>query len=174
MPSIETAVRWMINIANDDSHGYDQGNRLGPDYDCSSFVSTALKMGGFNISPSNTTRTLYNTLTSLGFVVVTDGTRKRGDIHLKEDAHVTCSIDENQIVHASINEFGEVSGGQTGDQTGKEICIRSYYDYPWDYHLRYTGIDDGGDIPIDPEHPSTTKKRKRFNFILFNHRRRMT
>lgn len=164
MPSIETAVQWMISIANDDSHGYDQANRLGPNYDCSSFVSTGLKQGGFNISPSNTTHTLYSTLTSLGFVVVTDGSRKRGDIHLKEDAHVTCSINESEIVHASINEHGEVTGGTSGDQTGKEICIRSYYDYPWDYHLRYGGIDDGGG---GSHGPSFKKKKSHYKFVLF-------
>lgn len=167
MPSIERAVQWMIAIANDDSHGYDQANRNGPDYDCSSFISTALKNGGFNTSGSDTTRTLYNTLTSLGFIVVTDGTRKRGDIHLKEDAHVVCSINVSEIVHASINEHGEVSGGQTGDQTGKEICVRSYYDYPWDYHLRYTGVDDGGGGEGGGDSPGFTKKKKGYKFVLF-------
>lgn len=32
-----------------------------------------------------------------------------------------------KIGHASIDEFGKISGGQVGDQTGKEVCIRSYY-----------------------------------------------
>ena len=127
MPSIETAVQWMIDTAIDPKHGYDQTNRTGPDYDCSSFVSAGLKAGGFNISVSNTTRTLYNTLTKLGFEKVTDGTRKRGDIFLKPGYHVVCAINSSQIVHASINETGTVTGGKTGDQTGKEICIRSYY-----------------------------------------------
>lgn len=144
MPSIEKSVQWMIATANDDTHGYDQANRTGPDYDCSSFVSAGLKAGGFDISVSNTTRTLYTTLTKLGFKPVTDGTIKRGDIHLKSGYHVVCSINESQIVHASINENGSVTGGKTGDQTGKEICIRSYYTHSsgsWDYHLRYSGTD---------------------------------
>lgn len=39
------------------------------------------------------------------------------------------------IGHASINEKGGVSGGRTGDQTGKEICIREWYNKPWDVLL---------------------------------------
>ena len=34
---VEAACKWAESIAADDSHGYDQGNRNGPDYDCSSF-----------------------------------------------------------------------------------------------------------------------------------------
>ena len=35
---IEAAVNWAIQIANDNSHGYDQANRWGPDYDIDSGV----------------------------------------------------------------------------------------------------------------------------------------
>ena len=31
------------------------------------------------------------------------------------------------IGHASINEKGKVTGGKKGDQTGKEVCIRTWY-----------------------------------------------
>ena len=39
----------------------------------------------------------------------------------------------------SLNEKGKITGGEPGDQTGKEICIRSFYtpSYGWKYHLRY-------------------------------------
>ena len=37
------------------------------------------------------------------------------------------------IIHASINEQGKISSGQLGDQTGKEVCIRSWYSKPWSY-----------------------------------------
>jgi len=33
--------------------------------------------------------------------------------------------------------MGTAHGGQPGDQTGKEILIRSYRNYPWDCVLRY-------------------------------------
>jgi peptidoglycan hydrolase-like protein with peptidoglycan-binding domain len=40
-----------------------------------------------------------------------------------------------RIGHASIDEDGEIAGGSIGDQTGKEICIRLWYDKDWDYYL---------------------------------------
>ena len=43
---IEDAVLWAIDIANDDSHGYDQPNRDGGvDFDCSSLTSWAFRVG---------------------------------------------------------------------------------------------------------------------------------
>lgn len=142
MPDLNLSVEWAINIANDDKHGYDQANRQGPNYDCSSFVSNALANGGFNISRGNTTRTLYNALTSIGFESIgLNETRQKGDIFLKVGHHVIMCINETQIVHASINEKGTTTGGQSGDQTGKEIYIRNFYNYKggWDYHLRLKG-----------------------------------
>ena len=44
-----------------------------------------------------------------------------------------------KLVHASINENGKTTGGKSGDQTGKEICVRSYYNKPWTSVLRYAG-----------------------------------
>ena len=40
------------------------------------------------------------------------------------------------IGHSSIDERGRSSGGQAGDQTGKEVCIRSWYKKNWSYVLR--------------------------------------
>ena len=41
------------------------------------------------------------------------------------------------IAHASINEHGQIKGGQAGDQTGKEVCIREWYSKPWSYVIRF-------------------------------------
>lgn len=138
MPSIPQAVQWAIQIANDETHGYDQANRYGPDYDCSSFVCTALAIGGFNISPTNTTSTMLQTLRSLGFVNC-EAPFRAGDIHLAVGHHTAMQINTSQLVQASENEYGTATGGQTGDQTGQEIWVTRYYDFPWDYHLRYNG-----------------------------------
>lgn len=35
------------------------------------------------------------------------------------------------IGHASVDENGRSTGGIAGDQTGKELCIRSWYNKPW-------------------------------------------
>lgn len=36
-----------------------------------------------------------------------------------------------KIGHASIDERGKASGGKAGDQTGREVCTREWYNKPW-------------------------------------------
>lgn len=43
-----------------------------------------------------------------------------------------------KIGHASIDENGKVAGGREGDQTTKEICVRDWYDKPWNVYLECT------------------------------------
>lgn len=140
---IEQAVRWAIGIANDNSHGYDQTHRTGPDYDCSSLVTIALEKAGLGVS-LGTTKTMLNQLLSAGFKNVTDSVNrgsgsgmKRGDVLLKPGSHTAMYIGDDKIVHARINEFGGVNGGKTGDQTGNEIAVTPYHNHPWTYVLRY-------------------------------------
>lgn len=142
MGNIEKAVQFMVDIANDNKHGYDQTHRNSPDYDCSSLVGTALNKAGFNVSPYSWTGNLRKQLLACGFKEVpVYGARERGDIFLSESRHVVMCVDSKTIVHASINENGKTTGGKKGDQTGKEICLRSFYipSYGWDYHFRYVG-----------------------------------
>ncbi len=40
------------------------------------------------------------------------------------------------IGHASSDERGKLKGGQAGDQTGKEVYIRTWYNRPWTVVLR--------------------------------------
>lgn len=142
MSKINNAVAWAEEIAADDRHGYSQVHRNSPDYDCSSFVGTALAKAGFPVSIYSTTRNLGEQLENAGFVTC-GKPWKRGDIHLAAGHHVTMSTDASHIVHASQSENGGIDG-QTGDQTGKEICVRSYYDLPYGntVHYRYAGAAD--------------------------------
>lgn len=152
MANIMKAVSFMINTANDNTHGYDQKHRNGPDYDCSSLVGTALHEAGFNVSPYSWTGNLEAQLRECGF-----GDCRApwlaGDVHLKTNHHVCMSVNSFQIAQASINEKGTTTGGKTGDQTGKEIWIRDYYEYSggWDVHLRYKGqnTEERPSISID-------------------------
>lgn len=143
MPDINKAVKFMVDTANDNSHGYDQAHRNGPDYDCSSLVGTALHNAGFDVSPSSSTWTLEAQLRKAGFKDCR-APWKAGDVHLSTNHHVIMSINEQLIAQASINENGGVRGGRTGDQTGNEINIKNYYvpKYGWDVHLRYVGKND--------------------------------
>lgn len=146
---VEAAVNWAIAIANDNSHGYDQPTRdSGVDFDCSSLVSWAFRENGFNIpSPSPATWTMVSAFTDAGFTwypgMGNDSSELyRGDILLWEpqsNGHTAIYIGEGELVEALINEFGGISGGQAGDQTGNEIRITGFYSYPWGGILRYEG-----------------------------------
>lgn len=41
------------------------------------------------------------------------------------------------IAHASIDEHGKAKGGQAGDQNGKEVCVREWYNKPWNCMIRF-------------------------------------
>ena len=94
MGKIETATQWMIDLANDDSHGYDQDSRWGPDYDCSSSVISAWQYAGV---PVKTQRCFFhiryeNVFLSCGFTnvissvnVSTGAGLKRGDVYIEGD-----------------------------------------------------------------------------------------
>lgn len=139
MSKIENAVQWAIGIANDNSHGYSQNTRWGtPDYDCSSLVISAFEQAGIPVKTAGATYTgnMLGAFQSCGFEIVTDGSRKRGDVLLNVIHHTALYIGNNQMVEARISEIG-TTWGVPGDQTGREICISEYRDYPWDYVLRY-------------------------------------
>lgn len=145
MSIIDNAVTRALEIAADDSHGYDQSQRWGPDYDCSSLVIDCFKKAGVPLSCTYTGN-MYSDMLHCGFEDVTGsidlatGTGlERGDVLLNHVHHTALYIGNGQIVQASINEYGTTTGGQTGDQTGREIYTRGYYNYPWDCVLRYVG-----------------------------------
>lgn len=146
MSTIEKAIAQMEAWAQDDSHGYDQANRWGPDYDCSSAVIQAWQNAGVPVKSKGATYTgnMYSVFKSCGFEDVTalvdlnTGTGlQRGDVLLNHVHHTAMYCGNGKLVQASINEFGKTTGGQSGDQTGKEFYIRNYYSYPWNAVLRY-------------------------------------
>jgi cell wall-associated NlpC family hydrolase len=156
---VENAVQWMIDIANDDTHGYDQENRWSPDYDCSSFVISGYEQAGIPLKTNGATYTgdMKQVALDTGFHVVdwqNDQTKLvRGDILLNEIHHTAVYIGDGKVVQASQNELGTATGGQTGDQTGQEIYIRDYYVYSsgWDCVLRYHDGAGGGTNPEEGE-----------------------
>lgn len=138
----EKAVKWAVETAQDGTHGYDQAHRWGPDYDCSSLVITAYQKAGMPVRDNGATYTgnMRDAFKKCGFREVT-GFLKAGDVLLNEKNHAALYIGDGKIVQASHNEKGGITGGQTGDQNGKEIAIVNYYDYPWDCVLRYGGAE---------------------------------
>lgn len=165
MSVINSAVSWIIGIANDNSHGYDQASRWGsPDYDCSSLVISAFKQAGVPLTCTYTGN-MYSNMIANGFVNVTNSCNlvtgagmQAGDVLLNTVNHTAMYIGNGNLVQASINEKGTVSGGQKGDQTGKEIYSRSYYNYPWNYVLRYQGKENTTNSPSSPNsNPNANK-----------------
>lgn len=138
MNKLDKMIRFMCDIARDNSHGYSQINRWGPDYDCSSLIISAAKHAG--LLPEDTGATYTGNMKSnfkrAGWAVISDiSKRKRGDILLNVKNHAAVYLGNNRLVHAS----GVKGHPEQGDQSGGEICERSYYDYPWDCLLRWPG-----------------------------------
>ena len=149
----DTAVAWARAIAADDSHGYDQGSRWGPDYDCSSLVISAYKKAGVPLTCTYTGNMRADMLTH-GFKDVTGkidlstgNGLQRGDVLLHEAKHTALCIGGGKLLHAAGNERGGATGGRTGDQTGREICIAGYFNFPWQCVLRYEGKEPSAGTP---------------------------
>ena len=70
---------------------------------------------------------------------------QRGDIYLNEVSHTAMCIssEPDMLAEFSINELGTITGGQVGDQTGRESRVAGYYSFPWDGILAYNGGADG-------------------------------
>lgn len=148
---IDKAVNIAIKIANDDSHGYSQANRWGnPDYDCSSFIITCWQDAGVPVKTNGATYTgnMLNAFLKSGFKIVDSDKLQKGDVLLNVIHHTAMYIGNNKIVQATISENGTVYG-TGGDQTGKEIGIYNYYNYPWDYILRYMENEKENKLPVD-------------------------
>lgn len=154
MTTVEKAIRWMENLASDNSHGYDQIYRWGEkgDFDCSSAVITAWETNGVPVKSkggATYTGNMYAAFTKFGFKDVTYKVNlatgaglKRGDVLLNHVHHVAMYCGAGYEVEASINEKGTAKYGQPGDQTGREILRRTYRNYPWNAVLRYESVDE--------------------------------
>ena len=146
---IQKAVKWAYDIANDSKHGYDQILRWGNDYDCSSFVISAYENAGVPLRKNGATYTgnMREVMLKCGFEDVTrivnfarGSGLLYGDVLLHTMHHTAIYAGNGFEIEASINEKRCATGGLTGDQTGKEILIRPYRDYPWNYCLRFVGV----------------------------------
>lgn len=146
MSKAQGAVAWAVAIANNPAHGYDQQNRWGPDYDCSSLVISAWESVGVSVREAGASYTgnMRKAFLACGFKDVTaqvnlrtGGGMQPGDVLLNEASHTAMVVQQGRIVAARINERGQTTGGQTGDQTDREICLQGYYNYPWGTVLRY-------------------------------------
>ena len=168
MSVIESAIAQMEAWAADDSHGYDQQYRWGErgDYDCSAAVISAWELAGVPVKSSGATYTgnMRGVFLRCGFEDVTSqidlasgSGLQRGDVLLNIINHTAMYCGGGQEVEASINENGTVTGGQPGDQTGREFLMRPYRNYPWDCVLRYTGEGETSSARPGPTYEYTVR-----------------
>lgn len=153
---IKAAINWVRQIAADDSHGYSQISRWGRDYDCSSFVISALEAGGFPMKSYGATYTgnMGAALAKCGFKRVsgvnmaTGAGLEAGDILLNPATHTEMYIGNGYAVGAHSSETGGKTG-KTGDQTGNEISIQPYRNKNYTEVWRYAGGMDQGQSAND-------------------------
>lgn len=148
----ELAVKWAIDTANDNSHGYDntKGSRGGtPDYACSSFVGAAYKFAGVDLPAPETiyTASMNKIFTPKGFKKIISGINFKtgkglelGDIPVAPGKHTEIYVGNGKLAGARGNaNSGKPENGKAGDQSGSEIAVSAYWNYPWSFVLRYVG-----------------------------------
>lgn len=156
---IDKYIEYMTDLVTDPAHGYDQIHRWGPDYDCSSSIITSVQKGaGIPVKEAGATYTgnMRKAFEKCGFKAVPykkGMTLIRGDILLNEKHHTAMFIGDGKVAQFSINERGTISGGVSGDQTGREsrICPLYTYSKGWDYILRYSEEEEKEDIIVNVE-----------------------
>ena len=89
MTVIEKAVDWAVSAAESAAHGYDQGDRWGPDYDCSSLVISAYRAAGVPLRSTYTGNMRADFLAN-GFRDVT------GEVDLKTGATENRLVNKNK------------------------------------------------------------------------------
>lgn len=154
----EKATQWMEQIAADQSHGYSQQNRYGPDYDCSSLTIEAFERAGVPVRSqggASYTGNMYDAFTRCGFKNVTKKCNLstcagmiRGDVLMYHKSgnvgHVAVYCGNGKIVHARGQSYGSP---KTGDQ-GSEIAVTPYYNPGWQYVLRITDSGSASSTPV--------------------------
>lgn len=159
-PLMDQALAWAFATAADDTHGYSQLRRLGPDYDCSSYVAAALNTAGIGVAPTMSTYTEDAQLASHGFSVVqganlaTGEGLKAGDILIRHGSgeHTEFYVGKLHTIGAHASETGGIDG-KPGDQTGEEIS-QVPFTGGWSIAYRYTG-NNQPDITLPVTHPTS-------------------
>lgn len=156
MTIIESAVQWAIDTANSNRSGYSQVSRWGnPDYDCSSFVITAFQQAGLKLREAGASYTgnMRSAFIACGFVDVTNSVGlssgygiQAGDVLLNYSAHACLAIGNGKVANCRTDE----GNPQGGDQSGNEIRIQNYWNFPWNCILRYKGKEQAQSNELKP------------------------
>ncbi len=123
------ALDWALETAKDNTHGYSQANRWGPDFDCSSFIISAYENAGLKVKEAGASYTgnMRDAFEKCGFEAYPRQPVSRlepGDVLLNEKHHAVMYIGNGKVVAARSSD----GFPQSGDQSSREICIQDYYD----------------------------------------------
>ena len=144
---IDRAVDWAMGIANDNSHGYTNG-QWGPEYSCISLVMEAFTAAGLDLGKCNIDK-MPDRLIGRGFADVTSEVDfktgaglEKGDVLwlIREDkhGHTELYLGDRQMVGAR-----EDQDGKAGDSSGNEISVIAYQDMGWQRVFRLIQDDPG-------------------------------
>lgn len=143
MSAASNLVDFVLKWCADDSHGYSQQNRWGPDCDCSSLMYMAAESAGYPVPSSGLryTGTMRAHFCDAGFEALPFGgdleSYAPGCILLSENNHAEMIVKPGYFGGARSDEHGGTSGCYSGDQTGNEVSVAKWYipSYGWDYVL---------------------------------------
>ncbi|MDT2909276.1 phage tail tip lysozyme [Lactococcus lactis] len=156
--TVNKYLNWMKKTGDDATHGYvygaSHGSTDGPDYDCSSFISWALKDTGVYKGAVFVTTNEKASLLTAGFKDVTSKVDVKtgkglepGDIlvvNSSSAAHTetvfsTKDGKANELVGAHSDQGNSTTGDQTNSlKVGNEVGVTSYWNDGWDTVLRLT------------------------------------
>ena len=149
----EAIAQCAEHIAQHDSHGYSQPNRSGHgteslrfsdgtpyaihwgDYDCSEMVRTCVAAAGL-VDQDYWKSYMWTgnedeVLRGAGFKTVALSAKRRGDV-LWKTGHTGIYLGNSLMADAHGDEYGGINGPTEGDQTGREIEIRSVSKCAWE------------------------------------------
>lgn len=134
---IGKAVKWAVNVANDDSYYYSWGGWGPKCYDCGHFVITAYEQAGVPVKTKGaaSTHNMKEIFTQCGFSDVTSSVNlstgsglKMGDVLVNTELHAAIvQIDGGTTVEALSSADGIVAN-------------KPYRNRPWNCVLRYENI----------------------------------
>jgi cell wall-associated NlpC family hydrolase len=149
--AIQDAVKLIKTACTQWSLGYDQDNRLdfrdGGETDCSALVILTCEQTG--LLPGNnirknigaiTTRNMRANFKARGWQVLPTPPKTKlrpGDVLLQPHHHTAMYVGNGKLAQASIDENGNIAGGESGDPSGRETVVCPYYNFPWSCVLRY-------------------------------------
>lgn len=162
----EYAAQRMIYYCNSNVLGYDQSERMSDrETDCSQLVlrcyDEALRAYGFpGLDTSGYTGNMCDICANAGADIYDyDGNVNNsspGEAYVSISwGHTEMFVYDGTFGGANIDENGNISGGEAGDQTGREVYLKPTYDYNWEKCISWVNFNVNSSSPeVTPDTPA--------------------